>query len=234
MSEEVKVVSLPLADPFDIPENVVVDLHSATFSQDFDENIVTSFIYLRNIEYNGSIDFSKFSKDEKMRILKLYMERDLKDFNLKQLDYTIFYLFADFKKDNDIDFLLDEDERQEFKTANKELCDEMLQFIVSLPVYILSLDKDILNCELGEIKHIDSIPKTYECILMLFKYVELNVLMLLPTLYADVPECVFFDKVFKYENSQLADAVQKTTFSYLYNGMLNEAANSQGILQQEQ
>jgi hypothetical protein len=83
MSEEVKVVSIPLEDPFDIPENVVVDLKSAKFAESFDDNISTAFIYLRNIEFAGPIDFSKFSTEEKLEILKLYMIRDINDFNIK-------------------------------------------------------------------------------------------------------------------------------------------------------
>lgn len=83
MSEEVKVVSIPLEDPFDIPENVVVDLKSTKFANSFDDNISTAFIYLRNIEFAGPIDFSKFSTEEKLEMLKLYMTRDIKDFNIK-------------------------------------------------------------------------------------------------------------------------------------------------------
>ena len=90
MSEEVKVVSIPLEDPFDVPENIIIDLKSAKFADDFIENISIAFVYLRNIEFAGEIDFSKFTTDEKIEILKLYMTRDLKDFNIKQLDYTIF------------------------------------------------------------------------------------------------------------------------------------------------
>ena len=90
MSEEVKVVSIPFEDPFDVPENIIIDLKSAKFADDFIENISIAFVYLRNIEFAGEIDFSKFTTDEKIEILKLYMTRDLKDFNIKQLDYTIF------------------------------------------------------------------------------------------------------------------------------------------------
>ena len=63
---------------------------SRKFADDFIENISIAFVYLRNIEFAGEIDFSKFTTDEKIEILKLYMTRDLKDFNIKQLDYTIF------------------------------------------------------------------------------------------------------------------------------------------------
>ena len=67
MSEEVKVVSIPLEDPFDVPENIIIDLKSAKFADDFIENISIAFVYLRNIEFAGEIDFSKFTTDEKIK-----------------------------------------------------------------------------------------------------------------------------------------------------------------------
>ncbi len=234
MSEEVKVVSIPLEDPFDIPENVVVDLKSAKFAESFDDNISTAFIYLRNIEFAGPIDFSKFSTEEKLEILKLYMTRDIKDFNIKQLDYTVFALYIGMHN-GPAEPILDEDELEQFKQKYNDIYIELLQLFISLPLFIISLDKKILDCDFSEIKHVDAMPNTYECMSMLLKYDEANLIMLLPSIEElQLPEQVFFDKVFKYENAQLADAVQNSTFSVLYDGMINVVANDKQLLREEQ
>lgn len=235
MSEEVKVVSIPLEDPFDVPENIIIDLKSAKFADDFIENISIAFVYLRNIEFAGEIDFSKFTTDEKIEILKLYMTRDLKDFNIKQLDYTIFQLYTEFEN-SEVKSILDSNEINQFKKKYESIYLELLQLIISLPLYVLSLDKNILQYDFSEIKHVSEMPKTYECMCMLLKYDETNMLMMLPSVVdeAALPEKVFFDKVFKYDNSQLANVVQSSIFSILYDGMINVVANDKHVLQKEQ
>lgn len=236
MSEEVKVVSIPLEDPFDVPENIIIDLKSAKFADDFIENISIAFVYLRNIEFAGEIDFSKFTTDEKIEILKLYMTRDLKDFNIKQLDYTIFQLYTEFEN-SEVKSILDSNEINQFKKKYESIYLELLQLIISLPLYVLSLDKNILQYDFSEIKHVSEMPKTYECMCMLLKYDETNMLMMLPSVVVDeaaLPEKVFFDKVFKYDNSQLANVVQSSIFSILYDGMINVVANDKHVLQKEQ
>ena len=236
MSEEVKVVSIPLEDPFDVPENIIIDLKSAKFADDFIENISIAFVYLRNIEFAGEIDFSKFTTDEKIEILKLYMTRDLKDFNIKQLDYTIFQLYTEFEN-SEVKSILDSNEINQFKKKYESIYLELLQLIISLPLYVLSLDKNILQYDFSEIKHVSEMPKTYECMCMLLKYDETNMLMMLPSVVVDeaaLPEKVFFDKVFKYDNSQLANVVQSSIFSILYDGMINVVANNKHVLQKEQ
>jgi len=44
---------LPFDNPFDLDEHITVDILKSKFSEDIDENLETSFIYLRNIDYMG-------------------------------------------------------------------------------------------------------------------------------------------------------------------------------------
>ena len=82
--------SLPFENPFELPENCVVDFAASNFSEDFDENVRTSFIYLRNIEYTEKIDFSGLSFAQKTRVLELYLNRELRDLTINELDAEIF------------------------------------------------------------------------------------------------------------------------------------------------
>lgn len=78
--------------------------------------------------------------------------------------------------------ILNEDELEQFKQKYADIYVELLQLFISLPLFIISLDKKILDCDFSEIKHVDAMPKTYECMCMLLKYDEANLIMLLPSI----------------------------------------------------
>ena len=121
------------------------------------------------------------------------------------------------------------------KKSKNQVLNEQIRFFLELSSYDYH-NKNILQYDFSEIKHVSEMPKTYECMCMLLKYDETNMLMMLPSVVdeAELPEKVFFDKVFKYDNSQLANAVQSSIFSILYDGMINVVANDKHVLQKEQ
>lgn len=233
------VVTLPLENPFEVSDDVIVDIANSKFADEFDQNIITSFIYLRNIEFNGKIDFSNLDFDKKSKILRLYMLRDIKDLKLKQLDCTIFSLFFYNGEIPELieNCIFDNDEIVSFCNNNTDICSELFCQLISIPLYIMQLDKSkTFNMSFDNIMSIDNMPMTYECMLQLLDYKYADVVMLMPKeLYPFDVNQTIFNKIFYYDNATLADKVQCLAYSTLYSDVVRSILdeNSRKVLQTE-
>lgn len=216
---------LPFDDPFNVPENCIVDFSCVTFSKDYQENVSTAFIYLRNIDFCGTIDFSNLTYEQKSLVLLSYIKRDLKDLMIKQLDHAIFRSFFPNVVHRDEWSLFSEDESMRFHHDNKAILDEIRSFIVSVPLYVMSLDTngDLDRTFVG-ITHTDEIPTSYECILTLLKYNYSDALCI-TNQGEDRIEPRFYDRVFRYENGTLADIVRNSLYSRIYRNIISIATN---------
>lgn len=234
-----QIVTLPLEDPFDIPENIVVDIFNSKFSDDETDNIITSFVYLRNIEYSGKIDFSTASYQQKEKLLQLYLTRDIKDLKLEQLDFTLFKLFLinDNFEDLDKQSILNKDEIKLFAENNFDILANLECFIHSIPYYVLSLDKsEIIPQDLKDVSNIektDDLLDSYECALNLLKYRYADLMMFLPTeLLPFRTKAIYWNKYFYYDNYELADLTCGSIFSTIYSEAVQSIANDKEELLQ--
>ena len=225
MGKDVITSGLPFDDPFNVPENCVVDFSNVNFSGNYQENVNTAFIYLRNIDFCGEIDFSHLSYEQKRTILTSYIRRDLKDLTIHQLDLAIFHMFFPSVGSHVGYGFFDNDEESRFAHDNKDILDEIMTFIVSIPLYVMSLDEnDIVDRTDGAIRHTDEIPASYECILGLLKYNYADAMCIMNQGEGRI-EPKFYDRLFRYENGTLADIVKNSLYSHIYRNILSIATN---------
>lgn len=216
---------LPFDNPFDLDEHIAVDILKSKFSEDIDENLETSFIYLRNIDYTGQLSFSEYSYDQKCYVFKKYITRTIQELSIRQLDDTLLSflgsdeLVAKYK----ITSIFTSDEQTRFMTENNDMLAGIESFISSLPIYLISLGKESSNqnYDYEKISHTNSEFLQYNAILALFKYECFNILMILSSLFRRYNSSVYFyDRYFKYDNRVLADAMNNTTFSIIYSDII--------------
>lgn len=214
-------MTLPFENPFDLEENISIDILQSKFSEDRDENINTSFIYLRNIDYTGILDFSNYTYEQKEYVILKYFYRDIQELTLKQLDDTIMCFFCNSQiiQLYGIKSIFSDEEATIFISKHKLLLQEIESFLLSIPIYILSLGKEQTDqrYDYSKVKHTANKIKTYQAILSLIKNSYFNIMLL--TLSLDVKfngEKLFYDAYFSYDNQVLADLVSQTTFSKLY------------------
>lgn len=220
LKEDIMISGLPLEDPFNIQSNLVIDFSKVDFSEEPEENIDTSFIYIRNISFNGGIDFSNLSFNYRSRILEKYIRRDIRDFSLKCLDCEIFNIFLDGLIQNDYKCLFSREEIDNFKYKNKDVLDELYTFLISKLIYILSLDKsNLIDANFCDIEHTEIIPCSYECALSLLKY-DYSDILCISNEENIHKKPLFYDKLFYYENERLADSVKTSLLSCIYRGVL--------------
>lgn len=136
-----KIVTLPLptellysdSNECDLFKNYQIDISSINYDdEEMNSNKVDySLIYLRNIDLPLPCDFSKLSYSEKEEWILKYINADLFDLSVKELNETILNLLVDEHINNTISILSDE-EIIKFQSDYKELLDNIKQFIVSL------------------------------------------------------------------------------------------------------
>ena len=154
-----------------------------------------------------------------------YIGRDLKDLTIRQLDHAIFHMFFPNVEPHAEYGFFDSDEEVRFACDNKNLLDEIRTFIVSIPLYVMSLDENgIIDQTGGEIKHTDEIPASYECILGLLKYNYADAMCIMNQGEGRI-EPKFYDRLFRYENGTLADIVKNSLYSHIYRNILSIATN---------
>lgn len=107
-----------------------VDVSKISFEDDIDENIESTFIYIRNLQLTMCLDFSNVDYETKEKWLLKYLTFNLITNPIKDLDETILTILA-----NDyigFDCILTQEEIKRFRENNNELVDEIINFYVSL------------------------------------------------------------------------------------------------------
>lgn len=228
MSKEVS--SIPFENPFDIPEGAVADFASAKFSEDFIENTTTTFIYLRNIEYKGTLVFDGLSYEQKETVLRCYMLRDIRELAIKELDDVLFKIFLGNMFEGETNFFTD-NEIEKFISNNSGILNELHTFLRSVPLYVMSLDKsNTVDFDPESFKRDQNMPKTYECAQQMIKNIFCDLLLFQPPEFSRF-DCtpVFFDAVFKYDNGMLADLVQGSTFAMMYSRIVDKIKETDAV-----
>lgn len=172
-----KHICLPLeTDVFEnvdnISEKYILDPKEIHFD-DVEDQIETALIYIRNLQLNVDIDFSKSDYEMKKNWLIKYLTCDiLLDDGIQQLDQSILTIFAN--EDIDLNCILSKEEVKLFRNENKELIEDCLQFLSSISSIIEILEKNKDNEEIDysfyDGKIITRKPKFYETLKHLIDY----------------------------------------------------------------
>lgn len=190
----------------------VVDMSKVNFdTEDKEKNYIISMIYLRNLNYEGILDFSNVSYEDKAHFLYLYITRELKFLVLKQLDLTILKLLIsnldNIKDDLEISMILTDEEVIKFKESYNSLLLDMHNFIVSLPLLIVYNIKDEVVQITDNIEKTDAIPQGLECMLNLLDYPELEILF-----YASDTPSTNYVKVFEVHGNNIREKLASSGF----------------------
>lgn len=105
------------------------------------DKVTCSLVYFRNVDIPVGCDFSKSSYEEKRRWLLTYLNADLFDLCVTELNETLLNVFAE----EDLVGLyniLSPEETQLFREENKATLDEIRKFIVSLDVVLQAMLDD--------------------------------------------------------------------------------------------
>lgn len=234
-----KKQTIPFEDPFNVSDDVVISLAEATFSDDFEDNIETSFIYLRNIEYDGDIDFSDLTYSQKAKILDVYLNRDIKDLSIEKLDMT---LFAILLKEEILALpeysevceksILTKQECKQYYEEHSVTINQLLQLIISIPIFVMSLDKSQTIDTKFDVDNNDSDVVAYEAFCALSRHDLFDIIMLEPVLCdIEIPPA-FFTKVFVYEDAEVADIARHTVFAQFYSSTIDALIDHKGSTSQ--
>lgn len=161
-------------------KDYLIDISSIKYDDpDLESNkIECSLIYLRNIDLPIPCDFSKLSYSEKEEWIIKYINADLFDLCIKELNETILNLLSDEPID-DLSNILSEDETIVFKDSHKDLLDSIKQFLTSLNLLveyaIANKDSEKLNDidlfkDNNDILKIEEKPLFFETVHQLIKY----------------------------------------------------------------
>lgn len=201
-------------------EGAIVDMSNLNYPLiDESENVKTSFIYLRNTDYqNIDLDFSKVSYDIKEQFLIFYLEGDI-EYSIKELSNTWIKILLKYKNiDEDVCSILTDDEIKMFISNNESLVSNLEIFAYSLPLFSISrLDTEDFEFDFDTIKKTDYKFNANVC-----SIIQNNLWNLI---YIETPntEPMFYTNMFVDDNNLLFETIMKyTPFSVLLYGMNNQ------------
>ena len=144
----------------------LVDVSKIDFGED-EDNIESSFIYMRNLQLNMPLDFSKVSYDDKAKWILQYLNLGNYCINIPTLSETILTILAD--DDLQLQCIFSADEIKKFRNEYKNIVDELLTFIVSLDeiIFLLVVNKENehLDYNPNDFNIIDTIPEYFNTII---------------------------------------------------------------------
>lgn len=164
---ELKQITIPIPEELlfgetDSLQNCILDISKIDF---FDEElnkdlISNSLRYIRNMNLDVKYDFSSLSYEDKERWILEYINANLFDLNIKELNETVINLLSS-ELISDITSILSQEEIDKFKIDHKDLLDSIIQFLVSLDVILEYAIENAGNEQITEIEP-ESIKKLKE------------------------------------------------------------------------
>lgn len=190
-----------LEDMSAISENgAIVDMSCPNFPGVLDnKQIYTSLIFLRNTDFDVSLDFSSCSYLQKKKYLLLYIKDGIEcryeELSDAWIEILLYASQIEFKTQS----FMNHKEIAEFILDNKEYIDEILRFIASIPLY--AMNRFALN---GAAYNTDEFNKSENTdisnnIVHLFKY---SAFMDVFEYASQVYEPVFYEKIFTMDNNE--------------------------------
>lgn len=114
--------------------NINIDMSELNFDCPDDRKLRAAFIFIRNLDLDLNLDFSKCSYEMKEEFLLAYLKGDI-NINIPIIrDTWIHILVSGYSESNDIDSILNEKELQEFYNKNKFFIYEINRLIASLTI----------------------------------------------------------------------------------------------------
>lgn len=207
-----------LEDMSTISENgAVVDMSCPNFPGiSNDKQIYTSFIFLRNTDFDVSLDFSSCTYLQKKKYLLLYMKDGIKCRYKELSDAWIEILLCASQIEFKTQSFMNHKEIAEFILDNKEYIDETLRFIASIPLY--AMNRFALN---GVAYNTDEFSKSENTdvsnnIVYLFKY---SVFMDIFEYASQTYEPIFYEKIFTMDNNEFFFKMLELPFMKLLLGL---------------
>lgn len=195
----------------------IVDMNNINFPN-VDNQVNVAFIFLRNTDYNVTLDFSNCSYDLKKDYLLKYLTESV-EYKINSLINTWMAILC-----SSIGILLEDtgiltkEELQKFVDENIEIIGELLHLIISVPVYIVSrFNYQGTTISTGDIKTNDS--KLFnDNINYLFLHPAINIILETDTIFE--PEN--YVKYFTNTNDKLFSALQGLPYMAMLVGMVEK------------
>ena len=189
-----------------------VDVSKIDFGED-EDNIESSFVYMRNLQITMPLDFSNISYEEKSKWLLKYLTLGSFFINISILSETWLTILAN--DDMNIQCFFSDNEILKFRDENKELIDDIITFLVSLDdiIFLLLENKGNETLEYTVSENIETIkekPSYFESItILLSKYPN----------YIDAIRLYYTESYIHKFYQSVIDSI--TTSNDLYQGILS-------------
>jgi len=195
-----------------------IDMSNINFPVEGDKFRITS-IYLRNTDFDNIIfDFSTTSYEDKRDFLLFYMTGDI-TYKIQPLIDTWQVIICYFKNFNyNINSILNIEEIQRFIDENISLVSEIIRFLESLPIAVISrldLEDGEIKMDVEEIETVSFNKNIYELITRDF--------ILAISMFEPNFEPAMYKSHFYKENDELFDIITKENpYVSLFYGMTTE------------
>ena len=203
----------------EIYENgAVVDLSKVNFPtcKSLEENMHALFVYLRNTGYKVTFDYTEMSYEQKVALLKEYLDTKI-DYEIPELNTTwLSVLYACLgERIQGMVSILNDLELVTMQAAEFPYIEKIWKFIVSLPLYLIKrLDLETFD---------STAEKTDEDFnLVNFYYVlqQPEIDDLINKGAGDIPPRDY-EKIFTVENTKLFECLNGCSFATFIQGMVN-------------
>lgn len=192
-------------------EGAIVDMSDIHFpTVEEDKNIRTSFIFLRNTNFNNiELDFSSCSYEDKSNFLKEYLTCDIVFYNELLNSSWLNILFTGINLDVKYNNILNIEETQQFIKDNQDLVEEVYKFLGSLNLYLLSrIAKDIIDIDFTAIEETDFFFNSNA-----YELIKCQDISLIISCVQSAP--LFYSKLFTMENNELFEACRNLDTYYI-------------------
>lgn len=204
-------------------EDITIDMSDLRFDCPEDKKKFYAFIFIRNTGIKANLNFDKCSFEDKEEYLKMFLTSNI-ELKCPILASTWIEILLFDNSELYLPSIFNKDDINKFIERNKNLIDNIHQFINSLPIYSIYLFSKTCNMDVG----IDEIETTDNDDIKLINFYQLSefkqfILLLNPS-YEHRP--LFYTKIFDNKNNlyDFMRIMNNLPYMNLLNGMF---ANSE-------
>lgn len=198
----------------------IVDLSKVNFPtcKTLKENMHALFVYLRNTGYNVDFDFREMTYEQKVALLKEYLDTKI-DYNIPILNTTwLSILYACLgEKISSLDSILNELGLITIQAAEFKYVEKIWQFLVSLPLFLIKrLDLDTFESTAEKTSEDFNLVNFF----YILEHAEIDDLINKGA--GDIPP-KDYENIFTVENTRLFEALKDCSFSTFIHGLTNSS-----------
>lgn len=199
-------------------EGAIVDLSKINFPtcNTLKENMHALFVYLRNTGYNVDFDFTEMSYEQKVALLKEYLDTNI-EFNIPVLNTTwLSVLYACLgERIKDMESILNDLELVTMQAAEFKYIENIWKFLVSLPLYLIKrLDLETFDSTAEKTDEDFNLVNFYGIIAQ----PEIDDLIMKGA--GDIPPRDY-EKIFTVDNTKLFESLNGCSFTTFIQGLVN-------------